>query len=572
MFIEVLTYLKNLFNNTDQTDQSDQFDQTKQTKSYYAKRIAIFMFLYSFVLAIEEILLGYFILNETFGTKYLILLTSGLNLLVDLFWSQKETYVNDGSDYILSRQNEILINKLTNTDYAEIDKCDKLKLSANMGMLRIIYETLTTYAEYLISFIVGISVAMGYNLLIGNYYVVFSLVIFILITGLAYKYAYKGLENKLVLSESSNIELSARTSEFYQDIFNISINSDTSNIDNYKTEYDKTNKSNVSYMHSKSNSDTIFIVIVGIGFYIIHFFNPNINTSVIIGLIGVFRSLYQILYNSADLQNKVNVIMPNIKYINELYQLKPRPTITQIKLKSTDKILITNLNISKPYLKLKLSNPIELEPNNIYWISGKSGCGKSTFVKIFRGIIDLNAESENVIINVADKEITNFNSISSNIYYVGQNNKLYRSANIYDLISGYKSTVQTSDNQLTKSTVDTSIETKDKARIDKLLKISDIEYLKNSEIINPHNLSGGELLRVSLCKTLFQCKKKKLKIIIMDEIDAGLDTNISKKIYEYIKNNFKRSIILVISHKDILNELNLSKIKIVDNQIHFIKS
>ena len=58
----------------------------------------------------------------------------------------------------------------------------------------------------------------------------------------------------------------------------------------------------------------------------------------------------------------------------------------------------------------------------------------------------------------------------------------------------------------------------------------------------------------------------------MDEIDAGLDTNISRKIYEYIKNNFKRSIILIISHKDILNELNLSKIKIANNQIEFIKS
>jgi ABC-type lipoprotein export system ATPase subunit len=579
MYAEVLTYLKNLLNINSSIDDSN---INKQKILQFAIRILLFMFIYSLTLAIEEILLGYFILNKTFGTKYLILLTSGLNLLVDLIWLQKENYVNNGSDFLIAEQNNILINKLINTDFGELDAMDKLRLSANLAMLRIIYETLTTYIEYIVSFIVCLSVAIIYNFFIGNYYVVFSLIIFIFTVWGSYLYSYKGLDYKFKISDDASNQLTAKTSELCQDLFNISINKDDKNINNYKLEYTKTNSLNASYMHSKSLSDTMFVSLVGIGFYIIHFFNPNININIIVGLIGIFRSLYQILYNSADLQNKLNIIIPNVKYINQLYKLEPRPTTKQIKLRSNDKILIQCLNINKPYLNLQLTNPIELEANNLYWISGKSGCGKSTLVKIIRGIIDLDSPNENVKINIlrqitdssveissekiankelankelANKELDSFLNISSNIYYVGQNNKLYRCANIYDLISG--SEIK-------------NISKEDITHIDMLLKISDIEYLNKPQIINPHNLSGGELLRVSLCKTLFQCKKRKLKIIIMDEIDAGLDTNISRKIYNYIKNNFKKSIILIVSHKDILNKLNLPKITIADGKITFYK-
>ena len=68
-----------------------------------------------------------------------------------------------------------------------------------------------------------------------------------------------------------------------------------------------------------------------------------------------------------------------------------------------------------------------------------------------------------------------------------------------------------------------------------MINICGLDHFKsNIESIQIPNVSGGEMYRISICKTLFLSKMNNKKLIIMDEIDAALDINTTKKILEYI--------------------------------------
>ena len=66
-------------------------------------------------------------------------------------------------------------------------------------------------------------------------------------------------------------------------------------------------------------------------------------------------------------------------------------------------------------------------------------------------------------------------------------------------------------------------------------------------------LSGGQQARISLARTLLN----KSKIIILDDPFSAVDMKTEKEIIENLKNNYKDSLIILISHRlTIFTEIN----------------
>jgi ABC-type multidrug transport system ATPase subunit len=235
--------------------------------------------------------------------------------------------------------------------------------------------------------------------------------------------------------------------------------------------------------------------------------------------------------------------------INNIYKLEPRKKYKQIEINNENFMIIINkFTFDEPYLNLTLKNTLCLH-NNIYLIRGKSGQGKSTFVKILRNIVNIPDENYEILLNDEIIEY-GFKSLSDNIYYVDQFNTLYKSGYINDIIKNFN-------------------EFDDDKDINELIDICDLNYLKD-KMINPKNLSGGENYRLNICKTLFQCSINNKKIIIMDEIDSSIDSKTNLKIVKYIKDKISNKIILYITHDEILETLNLPIINICSGIISLL--
>jgi ABC-type multidrug transport system ATPase subunit len=245
--------------------------------------------------------------------------------------------------------------------------------------------------------------------------------------------------------------------------------------------------------------------------------------------------------------------------INNIYKIKPRTKYGPIPLDKFDKIIIDKLRIKKDYCNAKLSNQITLNPSDTVLIEGVSGAGKTTLVKVFRNIIELSDDDVKLRIQNEKTKTTKdipkgFKSISSNIYYVDQQFTINGIGSIFELITGCTEEDLDKENKENKQYV-----------ID-LLKATELDCLLEKKTIDTKTLSGGQSHRLSICATLYINKIQYYKIVIMDEVDTGLDHKISEKIFKFIKSNNKDRVILYISHNQ-----NLKKLKPKANRIKIYK-
>jgi ABC-type multidrug transport system fused ATPase/permease subunit len=175
-------------------------------------------------------------------------------------------------------------------------------------------------------------------------------------------------------------------------------------------------------------------------------------------------------------------------------------------------------------------------PNNIITgISGCSGKGKSTLIKILLGLYSY--EGDITIDNINIKDI-DYNYYYNNlISYVGQEPILY-TGSIYDnLISNLD---------------DKDI---DKDLLNNLLEKLNIVNLDNE------NLSGGEKQRLSICRAFL----RKSKIILLDEPTSSLDYDNENNVLNLIKelNEIYKITIILVSHSN--NAISICDNKFVLN-------
>lgn len=313
-------------------------------------------------------------------------------------------------------------------------------------------------------------------------------------------------------------------------------------IDTYKTlninVYDKWKENNDKYIKLKKEDakyyalkllifqsineiGIILLIIIGL------FLKLNYNT------LFVFISYKSFLFEMGQNFNEITLSFMKCKKslnnINDFFNDKTNIIIngSYIPSKYDDiipEINIKNLTFSYDNNKNIFNNFNLTIPNNIITgISGCSGKGKSTLIKILLGLYTYEGEITIDNINIKDFDYTYYyNNIIS---YVGQEPVLYSGSIYKNLISNL-----------------------DEKDIDSELLNYLIEKLNITNLIdnNSNELSGGEKQRLSICRAFL----RKPKILLLDEPTSSLDFNNENKVLELIKevNDIYKITVIMVSH------------------------
>jgi molybdate transport system ATP-binding protein len=148
-------------------------------------------------------------------------------------------------------------------------------------------------------------------------------------------------------------------------------------------------------------------------------------------------------------------------------------------------------------LELKLT----IQEGSFVALHGKSGSGKTTFLRVLAGLEDAHALIK-VGANIWQSETKNLAVQKREIGFVFQDYALFENMTVEENLLYVQA---------------------DKALAKHLLELTELYELKERY---PHSLSGGQKQRVSICRAMM----KKPKILLLDEPFSALDTKIRNKL------------------------------------------
>ena len=242
----------------------------------------------------------------------------------------------------------------------------------------------------------------------------------------------------------------------------------------------------------------------------------------------------------------------SISRLNELFNTQSDNSYSygfdnQIKIEQKDALIFKNVSFAYSGKEPILKNiNFVIEPRKKYAFVGKTGCGKSTILKLCSGIYD---RMQGEIYLFGNKlEEKNKCLLRKQMGFIFQDTFLFNGT-IYDNITFANKN----------ATLDEVQKVVQIACVDEI--ISKKNFGINTTIgENGVQLSGGERQRIGIARTLL----KKPKILFLDEATSSLDNETERKIMENIFREFKNLTIVIIAHR-LSTIVNVDKIFYLEN-------
>lgn len=257
----------------------------------------------------------------------------------------------------------------------------------------------------------------------------------------------------------------------------------------------------------KLNMNYLDIVLYSSIFYLIIGLLNNITESIV--LYKVYETsidrVLDCLEAKEEIQEKTNFSSINkINYKNVSY-------------KTNNKYLLKDINL-------------EIKKGDIIYLTGESGLGKSTMMKLL--LKYYNSEKGNILIDNINIKDLNISFLRDNITYISQNETLFQ------------------------GTIKDNLEliTKDQEKIKEIVKITQLDEFLYQKNINLNyvieesgsNISGGERKKIILARGLLHFKD----VLILDEVFNEISISEEEQILKNIISKYKNKIIIVISHRN----------------------
>ena len=219
-------------------------------------------------------------------------------------------------------------------------------------------------------------------------------------------------------------------------------------------------------------------------------------------------------------------------------------------------ISLKNLTITQDKITIVKNVDFEVFPGEFIYIIGKTGIGKSSFMKILYADLDFSiGEAEVVGYNIKTIKDKNIPFLRRKLGIVFQDFKLLTDRSIFDNLefvlkaTGWKS------------------------KVDRLRKIEEVlekTGVKDKMYKLPHQLSGGEQQRVAIARALLN----DADIILADEPTGNLDPHSSIEIMELLQelNKNGKTIIMATHDFSLIVKYKSKTIKIDDETLFEVET
>ena len=274
----------------------------------------------------------------------------------------------------------------------------------------------------------------------------------------------------------------------------------------------------INFIYIKSPIEELIPILI---FYIIIFYRilPSVS--------AINSNLVTLNYNQASLKIIKNEILDKSNFFVKKFVLENKNYVS----KSLDCIKLVNINFSYKDIEIFKKMNFEIKKNEITLLTGESGKGKSTLIKIILG--DVAPHGGEIYFNNNKIENNDIHTFKNNISVV------YQEPFIMD---------DTILNNITLLQDETKVDWKKIKESCQIAEIYDfcnsLPYKFNSVIGEKgEKISGGQKQRIAIARALYFNKS----LLILDESTNALDKNTEQKI---IKNLFDKKITtLCIAHK-----------------------
>ena len=197
---------------------------------------------------------------------------------------------------------------------------------------------------------------------------------------------------------------------------------------------------------------------------------------------------------------------------------------------SNGDIIFHNTSFTYNYYQYPLQNfNLNIKKGNKVLITGSSGCGKSTILKLIYRLYE--PKSGEILINDVNIKDYKLKDLRDNVTFVSQDEMIFKKKKKNNITLGQDISVSVLNEVIKLCQVDNIINKKG-FRLDSFI------------LENGANLSGGEKARIILAR----CLLKNTPIIMIDETFAQIEESDANKIINRMMLKYKDRTILLISH------------------------